>query len=272
VAVPLSLGVVGLVNAITAGTFAAVGIRLYHRPTRNEHLLAMRALVTWWGSMGIFLALQAFLVLVVVSGSLPVPLFQDARLVTGPLVALAAWGLSFHVLFLSTGRRGWALPLGVYFGLIGIAYDLVALLHPITSLEPTAWEVTGTTTPPLVGDPLWTFVLAGVGLPLIASCLTYLTLVRKLETREQRRRVLLVGTGILLWVASGLVAQLSGGPLARFFTITIMGLLASLAVFLAYFPPDWLRRRDALAVPADLLGRTETTPRPPPRPPGNAPP
>jgi hypothetical protein len=238
------LAVVGLVNALTALTFAAVGFRLLGRPVLREDRLAMRALTVWWWCMGLVLVIQAALAFAGVQGLLAIPVFMAGRYLSGPLLALGSWGLCFHILYLATGRRALAVPLAVYFAAIAVAYDATVVLHPITALAPAAWEVTPTYAPPLQGEPLWTAVLAGVGLPLIAACFTYLALVRRLEARDQRRRVVLVSSGILLWVAAGLAAQLAGGPLARFFTITILGLLAALAVFLAYFPPAWLRRRD----------------------------
>lgn len=255
---PLTLAAVGLVNAFTALVFGAVGVRLLRRPVLPEDRAAMRALTVWWWCMGLFLAIQAALALAAVEGHLGVPASMAARYAAGPLLATGSWGLCFHILYLATGRRGVALPVAAYFALVGIAYDATVALHPTVSLAPAAWEVTPTYAPPLEGDPLWTAVLAGVGLPLIAASLTYLSLVRKVSAREQKRRVVLVALGILLWVATGLAAQLAGGPLARFFTITVLGLLAAVAVFLAYFPPAWLRRRDALPPPP--LGRPRTGP------------
>jgi hypothetical protein len=259
---PTTLAVVGLVNALTAVTFAAVGLRLLRRHVPAEDRLAMRALtVWWWWCMGLFLAIQATLVFAAVQGILSVPAFMAARFVTGPLLAVGCWGLCFHILYLVTGRSSVVAPVAAYFALVAAAYDSVVYLHPATALVPTAWEVAAAYAPPVEGDPLWTAVLAGVGLPLIAACAAYLGLVRKLEARAQRRRVVLVASGILLWVASGLVAQLAGGPLARFFTITVLGLLAALVVFLAYFPPAWLRRRDG--PPPRPLGGEPLPPLPP---------
>jgi hypothetical protein len=260
VALP-TLAVVGLVNALTAATFAAVGTRLLGRAVPAEDRFAMRALTVWWWCMGLFLALQAALAFAGVLGLLAVPAFTAVRYLSGPLLATGSWGLCFHILYLATGRQGLAVLLGVYFAAVAVAYDASTFLHPIVALMPTAWEVTPAYSPPLQGDPLWTAVLAGVGLPLIAACLTYLGLVGKLEARAQKRRVVLVSSGILLWVATGLAAQLAGGPLARFFTITVLGLLAALAVFLAYFPPAWLGRRDP---PPRLRVGEEAIPPPPP--------
>jgi hypothetical protein len=238
------LAVVGLVNALTALTFAAVGLRLLRRPVLAEDRFAMRALTVWWWCLGLFLALQAALTLAAVQGTVSVPASTWVRYATGPLLAVGSWGLCFHILYLATGKRGVAPLLAAYFTLVALAYDAAAYLHPIVALAPAAWEVTPTYSPPLEGNPLWTAVLAGVGVPLLAACVAYLALAGKLDARDQKRRVVLVSCGILLWVGSGLAAQLAGGPLARFFTITVLGLLAALAVFLAYFPPAWLRRRD----------------------------
>ncbi|MFA5943758.1 MAG: hypothetical protein WC876_04745 [Candidatus Thermoplasmatota archaeon] len=256
-----TLAVVGVVNMLTALAFGVVGARLLRRPVQQPDRLALQAIATWWLSMGLLVAIQAFEVFATTAGYTDLRVSTAARYANAVLLAVGGWGLCFHVLYLRTGNRAWALPLAPYYMLVAAGYLASVALHPLLRLEPTAYEVTGVYDPPLEGSTVWNLVVAGVGLPLIAVCVLYLLLSRKLERRDQKRRAVLASSGILVWVSAGLVAQLTGSPLADFITITLLGLMAAVLVLLAYFPPAWLSRNDPIGPYLEV--RHEPPPLPP---------
>lgn len=242
---PATLALVGVVNSLTAAIFAAVGLRVARRAHDPGHSLAIGALAAWWIAMALVVGLQAVETFAAVAGILSLPLSTTVRIANGPLLALGGWGFCFHIVYLVTGSRRLAVPMVPFFALVGLGYIASVVLHPLVSLEPLAYELSGTYDPPLDG-PLWNAVLASVGLPLIIASITYLSLAPKLTRRDQKRRAALASSGILAWVSAGLVAQLTAGPIADFLTYTVLGMLAGALVFVAYFPPRFLRRGDAI--------------------------
>lgn len=243
---PPTLAIVAAVNALTAAVFVAAGMRVLDRRAKDR--LPLQAMASWWLAMGVFVALQALLAFAAVVGIVEIDAFTAGRFANGPLLALGVWGFCFHVIYLYTGRRGHAVPLAIYAVALAVAYDASVVLHPLSSVTPVAWEVTPAYDPPFTGEWLWPAVLAGVGLPLIAACIAYAAAIPRLERRDQKRRALLVSTGVFVWVAAGLVAQFFAGAMARFYTITVLGLLAAVLVYLAYFAPAAMQRGDAPTV------------------------
>lgn len=238
------LAFVSVVNAVTATSFLAAGVRLARRAVPATDRLAMRAAATWWLCMGGLLGLQALEALIAVGGNTNLDASMLIRYGNALLLAAGGWGLCFHVLYLRTGNRSWAWKLAPYFGVVAALYAASTALHPLVALENAGYELTGVHDPPLDGSALWQVVVLAVGLPLLAAAVAYLLMSRRLQRRDQKRRALLASTGILAWVGTGLVVQLVGGPRADFFTITVLGLVAAVLVALAYFPPPGLRHHD----------------------------
>src|SRR6185436_1572132 len=99
--------------------------------------------------------------------------------------------------------------------------------HP-TGVVAGDWQVDLSPTGP-IGLP-WTLVLASIGIPVILCSIAFLVLAPRLPKREQRYRATLVGSSILVWVGSGLFAQVAGGAVAKFVTLVLFGLAAAVLV------------------------------------------
>lgn len=242
---PWPLIAVGVVNLLTAASFGAVGMHLVRRKVPQADRLAVRAIATWWLSMGILVAIEGSEVLAASAGHIDLQASTIGRYANALLLATGGWGLCFHVLYLRTGRRGWALGLLPYYAAVALAYGASVVLYPLTGFETQGHQLVSQHEPVLEDSTLWTIVVAMVGLPLIIACVLYLVLSRHLVRRDQKRRAILASSGILAWVAAGAVSQVVAGDGADFFTLTVMGVLAALLVLLAYFPPAVLRRNDA---------------------------
>jgi hypothetical protein len=250
-----TLAVVGAVNALTALSFLAVGVRLARREVEAGNRLALRAGATWWLCMGALVAMQAGEALAAVAGWTDLAASTMVRYANGLVLALGGWGLAFHVLYLRTGKNAWALRIAPYYVVVLLGYWAAIWLHPVVALVPADYELTSINDPPLEGSTLWNVVVALVGLPLIALCILYLRVSRGLTQRAQRRRARLASSGILVWVSAGVVAQVFGRALADFVTITVFGLVAAILVYLAYFPPDLLSKQDAAGPYVEVYSR-----------------
>jgi hypothetical protein len=239
--VPLTLAGVGAVHLVTAAAFFAVGARFRSRDVGPGMSLARNAFVVWWWCFGAYLALQGLVDLAAAAGQAPLGPLLAMRLLSGPLIAAAAWGLAYHILFLWSGRPGWALPLAFYYGAAGAVYSCWLWFHGPEGVEVGRWTADVTYADPIAG-PVWNAVLASVGLPLVLGSLAFLALAFKVKDREQRYRIVLVGSSLLVWVVSGYAAQVAANDAMRFATIVGLGLATALAVLAAYYPPAPVRR------------------------------
>jgi hypothetical protein len=237
----LTLAAVGAVHLLTAAAFLAVGRRFLHREVAPGHGLPRNAFVTWWWGFALYLLLQGATTMAAAAGAVSLPVAIALRALNGPVIAAAAWGLAYHILFLWSGKGWWALPLAFYYGAAGATYSLWGLLHEAEGVLVTDWAVDVQYTTPLEG-PVWTFVLASFGLPLVLGSIAYLALAGKVDGRGPRYRILLVGGSLLVWVVAGFAAEVAGGHAVRFVAIVVLGLLTAAAVMAAYFPPSPVRR------------------------------
>jgi hypothetical protein len=239
--VSATLAAAGAVHLVTAAAFVAVGRRFHRLKTAEGARLARRAFVAWWWGFAAYLFGAGSLDLLAAAGVRPLVAFVAFRAASGLLLAAAAWGLAYHILYLWSGRQGWALPLAFYYGAAGAAYTLLVLLSHPAGVTVTAWSAEVQYVVPPQGA-LWDAVLASVGLPLVLGSLAYLGLALKAHDRERRYRIILVGGSLLLWVVSGFAAEVGGSEAARFAAIVLLGLLSAAAVTAAYHPPSPVRR------------------------------
>lgn len=238
---PLTLAAVAAVHLVTAAAFVAVGRRFLRREVARANGLARDAFVAWWWAFAGYLALQGTLDAAAFLGAPSLRWAVAAHVLMGPLLAVAACGLAYHIAFLWSGRSWWAVPLAFYYGAAGATYSLWVLLHRPNAVEADAWGSGLAFALPLEGA-VWSALLASFGLPLVLGSLAYLALAAKVRAREARYRIVLVGSSLLLWVTSGYAAQVAGGGLARFVAIAVLGLATAAAVMAAYFPPAPVRR------------------------------
>ena len=236
-----TLAAVAAVHLATSAAFAAVGLRFLHRTVEPGMGLARNAFVAWWWCFGAYLALQGLLDLAAALGWAPFAPFLAFRLLSGPLLAAAAWGLAYHILFLWSGKQSWALPLAFYYGAAGAVYSCWVWFHGPTGVAVGAWGAELSYGQP-IGGPVWMAVLGSIGLPLVFGSAAFLALAAKVHDRAKRYRIVLVGSSLLVWVVSGYSAEVGAGPVLQFFAIVVMGLATALAVTAAYYPPGPVRR------------------------------
>ncbi|MEA3190498.1 MAG: hypothetical protein QOD77_1080 [Thermoplasmata archaeon] len=236
----LTLLAVGAVHLLTAASFVAVGERLRRRDVSPTLRGANIAFVLWWWAMAAYLATEGAFAIAGSTGWTSLPAYLAARYASGPLLSFAAACLAYHILFVYFGTRHLLLPLAMYYEAAAIGYAYSVHVHGPIAVRATDWGLVLDYADPVQG-PLWTAVLASIGLPLVVGGVAYVSLAPRVD-RAQRYRVLLVGLSLLIWVVGGFAGQVAGSALTKFLTIVGLGLLTSGTVLLAYFPPKWVAR------------------------------
>lgn len=230
-----TLALAGTLHLVASASFAYVAHRVARRAGDGDGRWAQRGFLAWWRAMSGYLAIQAGLTYLAAAGETPLGLHLALRVVTIPLLCIATWGLVTHFLYVLTGRVAVVPWTAAAYAVVMVAF-FVASASPLPQgVEVGAWfvQLEGT------GEGLlYRLVYLAVGLPTIAASVGYLAVGRRVDDPAARRRIRLVGSGILTWVGSGLVAFLGGSDLVRFFTLTVLGIGASLLVLAAYAPPS----------------------------------
>lgn len=244
----VTLLVSGLAQLAAGAAYVAVARKLLKRDVGGDARLASLAFVAWWSALGSYMLLWGVFTGLAGLDAAGMGAFLVLRIVSVPLLMVSVAGLTFHVLYLFTGRRGLFLPVAGFYAFCGAAFIALTWLEPPTDLRVGAWTVELTRPE---GTPLLNALYAAIGLPPILASFAYGMLYWRVREPLQKYRVALVSGSIFLWVASGLAARVSSGDFAKFFTLTVLGLCAALAVVLAYYPPPGLRvRLDPLDVDA----------------------
>lgn len=234
-----TLALSGTLQLATAASFLVVGREYLRRPASGEGRLAILAAAVWWWSLAAYLLIQGGLTVHASVADASLAAFLVARVLTIPLLCLSVWGLTYHLVYLFTGKR-WTAKL------LALLYVGVAVLFYVAGFSPVPRSVTET--PWLVElegtgkGRLFVLVYALVGAPPIAASFAYLFLGFRLPDPLQRYRAILVAGSILAYIGSGLVARLASGDALKLVTLTVFGLGAGLAAIAAYRPPAIVRR------------------------------
>ena len=228
----------------SALVYAVVGWRLSQRDVAPEAKRAHDLFVVWWYGLGAATLLGGLEQVAAAFGVLDLALFVSLTYMALLLICIALWGLLYYLLFLFTGRAGVLAPLTAFY----VAYYIM-LLYAIVGANPIGietrrWNVTLTYEHPLEG-PFTTVIIALLVFPQILGALAYFTLVFKLRDRTQRFRVTVVSWSIIAWFMSSFLASVSGLSNSDAWQLAsrLIGLGAALLIFMAYHPPQWMRRR-----------------------------
>ena len=229
---------------LAAAIFAYVGYRLSRRPVSPDAQRAAELFAAWWGALAAATLTSAVQHLLAGLDRLTLPLHVVLVLFNILAICVALWGLMYYLLYVATGwnRSFWPLT-------FGYAWFFVMLVYVITASRPVdvgveAWRVRTVFENPIDPTLQWMLVLLLI-LPAAFAALAYLFLFLRVHDRTQRYRILLVSLSILVWFMSPLVATLANvtGGAAWPIVSRLVGLLAAWTIFLAYYPPGWVRAR-----------------------------
>ena len=233
----VTLATAGGVSIATGLAFGVVARAVSRRAVAPENLIARRAHAAWWLALGAYLVLQGALTLVAAADALTLGTYLASRVIAIPLLCAATWGITFYLVHLYTGSARLAVPLGLMYAGVAALFFWATFGGAGQELRVEPW---------LVGldddAPAYRAIYVLVGLPPILASLAFLTLLPRLDTREQRYRVVLLAGSILAYVGSGLAARLAADDAIVFATLVPLGLAAGVASVAAYHPPAFVRR------------------------------
>lgn len=236
---------VGACTAVVSGlAYAYVGLRIGGRRSAPEDRMALRAFGAWWFGLALLSLVEAAQTGLWLAGARDRQLFTAMTYLTLAPFCAMIWGLFYYLAYLLSGRREilWV-SVGLYLLAYGAFVSLFAMSDPV-GVKATAWNVRmeyARSFPPLV-------MLAAIGLlvlPVLGGAIAYGLLFFRVRNPLQRYRIAVVSLSLLLWFGSPLVAQLAGVAQSDAWGIAsrVVGLLAALAILLAYRPPARVLRR-----------------------------
>jgi hypothetical protein len=195
---------------------------------------ASRLFALWWFAVGAYaLGNGVLLNLLAAFGSPSLRLAVTVRTLSLPVLAVGLTGLTYHLAYLLTGRERALRWVAAYFS---FAYAAATYLHAVADpvgVRVGAWgtELVYVNAPPLPQMlAVWLLVLG----PLLAASLAYVGVGLRLREPDRRRRALLVGHSLALWLAGLLASNVSEDDTLRFIARPVLGLAAAGAVLLAY--------------------------------------
>ncbi|HVM45589.1 MAG TPA: hypothetical protein VM582_06605 [Candidatus Thermoplasmatota archaeon] len=242
-ALPLAAGGVALV---AAAVFAYVGAHVARRPVSEENRVAGAAFAVWWFSLAGYYTLRGATVLLIASGYAHLPTFETMRYLNVLILCTACWAITYHVVFLFTGRRGWIVPISVTYALVYAVGLYVTARSRAVGVAISGWRVEIAQVAPLEGTARIAILLALLGPPLLGS-LAYMSLTVRLKDATQRYRSALISWSILVWLAGSLVGSLANLTWLQAVSHFVLGFVAALAVLMAYKPPRWAQARFGVA-------------------------
>ncbi|MBI2078303.1 MAG: hypothetical protein HYT80_08055 [Euryarchaeota archaeon] len=244
---------IGLAIASTI-VYAAVGYQVGRRPASAEDQLAKRMFQAWWYGLA---GLSVFTPLVAILRSLNLDTFDTMLILVQFLLIVvfaAIAGLVYYLLYIYTGRSWVIGPVIAYFVVM-----IVWLEYILVAAHIEGWGV-----PPdggakafldASGDRIKTDPVQGlvfgllISVPPLLSAIAFFSLYFKVTGAEQKYRIALVAASLVAWFGSSLVGTVTGlsrdpaTQQAWQLTNMVVALCASCAVYLAYKPPAWVRRR-----------------------------
>ena len=241
---PGQLGNVLLALA-TSVVYAYVGHRLGRREVQGDARLAWTLFRHWWYGLAATTVMVPLTTLLRAVGVQDAALYVTLTYVTLLLLCYVLWALLYYLLYVFTGSRRLLAPVTAFY----VAY-YVFLVYLITDAQPYYDAAKGAVqyVTPLQGPALGVAIVLLVG-PHILGGIGYFSLFFRTREPTQRYRIGLIAWSIIAWFSTALVGSIPVGDLRLSqlwwwapFT-RIVGLVAALAILMAYIPPQWVRER-----------------------------
>jgi hypothetical protein len=231
--------IVAVVSFGVALVYLYVGFRLYQRPVSPQSKLAATQLALWWGGIGVTTVLGGAEVALAAGGGLTLPLAKTLYLLLILIDCVLLWGLVGYLTYVYTGKYH-LVPLSAFY-----AWFYFTVLYYFFSQRPYAVLIAAGNVDFLYAAKptpvLEAVLLLGLLGPELVGAILYLSLLRRTADPAQRYRITLVGGGILGWF---LIDLLIPSSTIEWMTVkTILAVIPGVMSLVAYFPPEWARRR-----------------------------
>jgi hypothetical protein len=189
--------------------------------------------------------------LLLAAGISNVPVHLVIDLVGAFGAAAALWGLLSYLIYVYTGKPRASLWLGVFYALFFIGIAVAIFSYQPIGVRMEDWNTAFTyQTAPGVVFALSLLVL--IAFPPIIAAIGFFRLFFRVKERSQKYRAFMVPLGILTLFGVPYIL-----PLISFFvfkfpitqqawwpvSIRLIGILALIVIYWAYFPPNFLQKR-----------------------------
>lgn len=242
----VSLLVASLADVLMGALFAYVGLAIGRRHVTPDARIASIGLRLWWFGIGFLTASDGVRGVVASVGDLEAPwarvTFLAVWYVWTIVLSASMWGLIVYVAYLRTGTHRIEAPLAiVYIVWAIVAVGVTATAGPLFTPTPLTTLVSYQTPLATWVELAFFFVLY---LPQLVSIALYLRILRRIDEREARFRVLVTGIGLGLWIGMNLLAAILDLFSTESWQVTkrVLGLAVSVSILLAHVPPPGLRR------------------------------
>lgn len=225
----------GGVSLVAAAAYVLAGTR-FLAPGHAADRRAARAFAAWWFGIALYTGVQGAEDLMGAADAIVPGLFVALRFATLVLICAAFAGLTHYVLFVRTGDARWAARAWAYYGALALAFVvLVALGHP-HDVVIQRWRTDvdyGASVPvPLLAAA----VLLAAG-PALAASVAYLRFASRADDPAQRRRILVIGWGLVLWLVGTAVSRASQDDAFQLVARPVLGAGVALAIAAVLRPP-----------------------------------
>jgi hypothetical protein len=231
---------------VAAFVYFMVGRRVMRRRIAGEAQLAVDLFGVWWYSLAGTTLIGALLLVAAAFQRLTLPLHVAATYVNVFVICMALWGLLYYLIYLYTGSRAAIVPLTVFYIVYYFTLVYFVTVHQPIGVNVLPWQVSLAYQHPPEGSLFFVIVLLLLVVPQILGALAYFFVFFRVRDRTQRFRIAVVSWSIILWFASAFLGAYAGlaGTIPYWPIVSrTIGLLAAVAIWIAFSPPAWMRRR-----------------------------
>lgn len=223
--------------------YLLVAMLLAARPVPDELRTGSRLFQGWWAGIGLNKVIAGVVGLAATYDAIDGTAYVSVLYLNFVILASGLWCLLAYFAFLYTGGKRAFVALGLLCGgfFLLLSYNLLA--SQPTGYTLGTWRTSHART---FDSPVWRNLLTLALLVVLpaAPALAHLRLLKGLEERSQKYRVVLVSAGIVLWTLSVFFVAFRGSESSALLQVSsrTVGLLGALAALWAYRPPSWVRR------------------------------
>jgi hypothetical protein len=212
---------------------------------------AWRAFRVWWFGMAVRTATTGLSMFLLAAGASSVPLHLVIDLIGAFGAAAALWGLLSYLVYVYTGKPRATLWLGIFYALFFIGIAVAIFSYQPVAVRMEDWNTAFTyQTAPGIAFTLSLLVL--ISFPPIIAAVGFFRLFFRVKERSQKYRALMVPLGILTLFGIPYILPLVSFLIFKFpitqeawwpISIRLLGILALVVIYWAYFPPGFLQKR-----------------------------
>ncbi len=189
----------GIVNAVAALAFLAVGIALCRRDVAPRAYLANLGFSGFWIAYGVNLAFASWRIIRVAAGQFDVLSFVVTFVVETGIAVLALYGLYLHLAYVRTGNYPGHLVVLVLVGAVAVTMGAIVVGHGPSEVVVEDWRTDLEFSTPLPDAVRWGMVGTYYGALLVAA-FQLMTLGHRVGG-EARKRATALGWALILLAA-----------------------------------------------------------------------